>query len=394
MTDGDAASNPCIKTKDKIVKKNTIVRKELTSENQVANVEKTENHSKRDECMDIEEIEEQRKEVTCENEITNDENMENHSKHEECEDTKETEEKRREVTCNNEVVNPKCIQTNEVVNVKNIGNHTKLAECKKHEEVEEKESENGKEDLYEVDDILGDKCRMGTKYLLIKWRGYKNKTWELEETITGTLKSEVEKYYTRKKFFSSKYILKGDSKTLSNFYKIRDVAPDGNCCFYVANNWLKTQNKINHTCINKFRKDLKEHIIENETYLKSKKFGLHNLYHGDFLKKLYAQIYTDGRNYKDGCGSNEWMSMTDLYPILVHKYGYFELIVFDCANGVFSYSTKKCSKGLLQATTSKVCITHMLSKNISLKETLICAFLSSHYYEVVAMNEDGNTNIN
>ena len=234
MTDGDAASNPCIKTKDKIVKKNTIVRKELTSENQVANVEKTENHSKRDECMDIEEIEEQRKEVTCENEITNDENMENHSKHEECEDTKETEEKRREVTCNNEVVNPKCIQTNEVVNVKNIGNHTKLAECKKHEEVEEKESENGKEDLYEVDDILGDKCRMGTKYLLIKWRGYKNKTWELEETITGTLKSEIEKYYTRNKFFSSKYISKKDSKKLSNFYKTRNVAPDSNCCFYVA----------------------------------------------------------------------------------------------------------------------------------------------------------------
>ena len=95
-----------------------------------------------------------------------------------------------------------------------------------------------------------------------------------------------------------------------------------------------------------------------------------------------------------GCGSNEWMSMIDIYPILVHKYGFFELIIFDRANGVFSYSTKKCSKGLLQATTSKVCITHMLGKNISLKETLICVFLSSHYYEVIAMNEDVNTNIN
>ena len=47
--------------------------------------------------------------------------------------------------------------------------------------------------------------------------GCKNKSWQLEETITGDLKSELEMYCTRNKFFSSKKKPKKRFKEIEQF---------------------------------------------------------------------------------------------------------------------------------------------------------------------------------
>ena len=52
-----------------------------------------------------------------------------------------------------------------------------------------------KDDKYIVDKILDDKRILGKMYLLVKWRGYKRKTWELESNLREDIPLDVDKYY-------------------------------------------------------------------------------------------------------------------------------------------------------------------------------------------------------
>ena len=52
-----------------------------------------------------------------------------------------------------------------------------------------------KDDKYTVDKILNDKLILGKMYLLVKWRGYKRKTWELESNLREDTPLVVDKYY-------------------------------------------------------------------------------------------------------------------------------------------------------------------------------------------------------
>ena len=52
-----------------------------------------------------------------------------------------------------------------------------------------------KDDKFIVDKILDDKRILGKMYLLVKWRGYKRKTWELESNLREDIPLVVDKYY-------------------------------------------------------------------------------------------------------------------------------------------------------------------------------------------------------
>ena len=63
------------------------------------------------------------------------------------------------------------MQTHILVNDEDVQNHTEVVESTYVEEMDAEDSKNDKQDLYEVDDILGDRYTKGNTYLLIKWRG-------------------------------------------------------------------------------------------------------------------------------------------------------------------------------------------------------------------------------
>ena len=46
-----------------------------------------------------------------------------------------------------------------------------------------------------MDKTLDDKRILGKMYLLVKWRGYKRKTWELESNLREDIPLDVDKYY-------------------------------------------------------------------------------------------------------------------------------------------------------------------------------------------------------
>ena len=50
------------------------------------------------------------------------------------------------------------------------------------------------------------------------------------------------------------------------------------------------------------------------------------------------------------------MSMNTIYPILVDKFGYFKLMVFDPLSGTFLYDTKSRSRGLLRTKDESTCL--------------------------------------
>ena len=69
---------------------------------------------------------------------------------------------------------------------------------------------------------------------------------------------------------SSRKISTGDNKTLSELYEVVNVAPDGNCWFYVAMNYVNKYKGRKFQCVDRFRKDLKKHMKDNKTRLTSK----------------------------------------------------------------------------------------------------------------------------
>ena len=93
------------------------------------------------------------------------------------------------------------------------------------------------------------------------------------------------------------------------------------------------------------------------------------------------RIHEHNKAYTEGVSEDGWMSMNIIYPILVDKFGYFKLIVFDPISGACLYDTKSKCGGLLRTKDESTCVLLALScKKKFLDETLLCAFSRNHYY--------------
>ena len=163
-----------------------------------------------------------------------------------------------------------------------------------------------------------------------------------------------------------------------------NVPADGNCCLYVAQRWLSQNKGIGITNINKFRKGLKEHMIENEEAIRSAAHGVERLYTDSFWNEMKDRVYIEDKNYIEGCGRSGWVAMVDIYAVLVHKYGKFNLIVLSGEGKPYLYDMKNFTKSLPKGLSKKKWIECFLKPTkMFLKNTMICYFDNDHYQEIV-----------
>ena len=73
---------------------------------------------------------------------------------------------------------------------------------------------------------------------------------------------------------------------------------------------------------------MKQHLVVNEKKLKSKAFGLYKLYKGYVFQRLKTSLWTEGKDYLSSLSVYEWISMRDIYPLMVDMFGNFNLIIF------------------------------------------------------------------
>ena len=144
---------------------------------------------------------------------------------------------------------------------------------------------------------------------------------------------------------SSKYISKNDTNALSELYEVVNVAPDGNCCFYVATNYINKYKGRRYKNVDRFRMDLKKHMTDNKKRLRSKQFGLYSLWQGSVFDEQVARVYQGDKNYSEGVSEEGWASMNNIYPVLVDKFGYFKLMVFDPVAHTYLYDMNNCQRG-------------------------------------------------
>ena len=185
------------------------------------------------------------------------------------------------------------------------------------------------------------------------------------ETISKYLKMG-EKKITKKgsSLLSSLDLDISESKGLEKLFQVKNVPADGNCCLYVALRWLMKSNKIRDGNINNFRKSLRHHMSLNEMELTSKKYGVYGLYIKSEWKKLMARVWIGKKDYSRGCNRSGWVSMVDIYPILVHKFGFFKHVTLD-KNDSMLYDMNECVNGLLKGFRKEHWIKNLMTPNKS-----------------------------
>ena len=86
----------------------------------------------------------------------------------------------------------------------------------------------------------------------------------------------------------------------------------------------------------------------------------------------------------EGCEESGWVAMIDIYAILVHKYGDFNLIVLSGEGKPYLYDKKNFINGLPRGISKNKWIECFLKPTkMFLKNTMICMFEKKHYQEIV-----------
>ena len=125
-------------------------------------------------------------------------------------------------------------------------------------------------------------------------------------------------------------------------------------------------------------------MIDKEEELRSKSHGVYKSYTNSFWNEIKDRVHISDIDYTNGCCKNGWISMVDIYPILVHKYGDFNLIVLSGQGKPYLYDIKLCSDGLLKGLAKCKWIESFLNPSRKfLKNTMITYFDANHYQDVL-----------
>ena len=125
-------------------------------------------------------------------------------------------------------------------------------------------------------------------------------------------------------------------------------------------------------------------MIDNEEEIRSTGYGVERLYNESFWNEIKNRVYVENENYMEGCGESGWVDMIDIYAILVHKYGDFNLIVLSGEGKPYLYDKKNLIDGLPRGISKNKWIECFLKPTkMFLKNTMICVFDNNHYQEIV-----------
>ena len=260
-------------------------------------------------------------------------------------------------------------------------------------------NKNDPDALFEVEGILSERKKRGISHLKIKWKGCDQATWEPTARIQKTMNSDVRAFFSsNKKLKSSKLSSpKSDHQKekvgykklglcdryysiFNMLFKIKNVLGDGNCCLYVAKLWLVNNRNMKYTDINKLRHSLYVYVNEKAMDLQSECFGAHKQYSPTMMRSLKNNLWRTNYNFKNGCGKDNWLSMIDIYPVLVHKYGYFKLLVMSDENKSYLYDMNVCEQGFLKALEKKDWVYKFDEPdNEFIRNTMICYYGKNHY---------------
>ena len=189
-----------------------------------------------------------------------------------------------------------------------------------------------------------------------------------------------------KRVVSAMKLKNDEAKIMGKKYELKNVAADGNCCYYVAINWLVRTKRMKNMGINGFRKEIREYFEEHHEYLTSSNFGSYKLYHNRNIDEFLNTIYRKKKDFRKGCDKKYWAFMLDIYPILVEKYGYFKLIIVS-DTGTFLYDIKCCKRGMIKWFGRNKWLPIMMSNDKDFeKHHLVTFYNLSHYQEICRKN--------
>jgi hypothetical protein len=161
--------------------------------------------------------------------------------------------------------------------------------------------------------------------------------------------------------------------------EVCNVAPNGNCCLLVTQQYLYETGREARMSATEFRMMLHQDMLQFKTQIQSRDTNdLQKTMGGEAMfQEVLEKLYRKGVCYEKGCAWADWAAMCDLAPVLLLKYKIAIKVFQD--RDIFPNMLYKIIDG------NKIIQTHR-ADDISVptaadnQHTLSCIFQGLHYY--------------